>query len=115
VIEGSLFPFRKSGEDLREDRFSFADHSHIRYAASEKEGMAEGDLRASDNHPHPAEGLFDPPQKVKGALDVPQMQGTTDDVRLSALNLLRQVPVIELLLVRRQPPALIFGGKPSAP
>ena len=67
---------------MRENRFSFTNNRDIRDARSEKKGMLKGHFRAAGNHLYPRQILPDPSQEVKGALDVPQIEGAADDVRL---------------------------------
>jgi hypothetical protein len=76
--------------------------------------MAKGDLRASDNHLHPRESLPGPSQKVKGALDVPQIQSAADDVRLPVEDLLQKGVIVEFFLLRAQPSLFVVRGKTGA-
>ncbi len=109
-----LMAFRKSGENLREDRFSFAHNRCIRQAGFEKKGVLKGHFRAAHNHLHADESLPDPSQEVKGALDVPQIESAADNVGLPVENPFEKMPVVEFLFVRRQPPTLVVGGKTGA-
>jgi hypothetical protein len=106
-----LKSFLKGGEDWRENHFSFADHHDIRDSGSEKKGMLKGHFRASYNHLYPGESLPDPSQELKGALDVPQIQGAADEIGLPVEDLFQKVTVIEFLFFRRQPPRLVVGAK----
>jgi hypothetical protein len=106
--------FLNAGKDWRENPLSFADNRYVRYACSEKKGVLKGDFRTADNHLHPRESLPDPSQEVKGALDVPQIEGTADDVRLPVKNLFTKMPAVEFLFFRGQPPTLVAGGKADA-
>jgi len=98
-------PFLKSGKDLRENSFSFAENRCIREPGSKKKRVRIGHFRAPDNHLHPGESLPDPPQEVKGAFDVPQVESAADEVRLPIDNFFKKMPVVELLF---------FAGQPSA-
>jgi hypothetical protein len=98
-------PFLKSGKDLRENPFSFAENRYIREPSSEKKGVRIGHFRAPDNHLYPRESLPDPSQEVKGAFDVPQVESAADEVRLPIENLFKKMLVIEFLFFTGQPPA----------
>jgi hypothetical protein len=112
--ETRLKAFLKGGEDLREGTFSFADNGDIRDARSEKKGMAKGDLRAADNHFCVGESQLEPPQEVKGALYVPQIQGAAEDIRLPIENPFQKMPVVKLLFFKSHPLESVRRGKACA-
>src|SRR4030042_2047840 len=85
----------KSGENLRENRFSFPNDRHIRDAGSEKKGMVIGHFRAAGDDLYRGKILPDPPQEMKGALNIPQIEGAADDVGLPVEDLFEQMPIIE--------------------
>jgi hypothetical protein len=114
VVEIGLPSFLKSRKNQREDPFSFADDRDIRYACFEKKGMLKGHFRTADNHLHAGENLPNPSHKLKGALNVPQIESAADEIGLPVNNLFKQMPVVEFLFFRPQPPSLVVGGGTGA-